>query len=74
MPKWEKAGFLDVQKGDHIFYETGQKVKFHKSAPGITTGTSGTVAEISNGEVWFDLEDGNRKRLPLEHVGTEHLG
>ena len=68
IPKWEKAGFLDVQKGDHVFYEAGQKVKFHKSSPGILSGTSGTVSEISNGEVWFDLEDGDRKRLPLEHA------
>ena len=68
IPKWEKAGFLEVQKSDHIYYERGQKVKFHKSSPGITTGTSGTVAEISNGEVWFDTKEGKRIRLPLEQA------
>lgn len=66
--KWESAGFQESQKADHVFYEIGQKVKFHKSAPGITTGTSGSVAQISDGTVWIDRGEGDWTRLPLEHA------
>ena len=66
--KWEAAGFEEHQKGDAAHYDHGQKVKFHKSSPGIMTGTSGTVCHVASGEVWFETEKGEKTQLPLHHA------
>ena len=66
--QWENKGWQVSEKADAVYYTPGDKVKFHKAAPGFRAGTGASVEEVDQGRVWLRTEEGRRRALPLDRA------
>ena len=64
--QWKNRGLQVSEKADPVFYAPGDRIKFHKAAPGVAAGMALTVRDVSEGVVRAENAQGTILELPLD--------